>query len=150
MSDLNLFVCTGRLTKPAELKYLQSGSSVCSFSIACNQTFKNDKGEWAQRPDYFDCIIWGKYGESMMKHLAKGSLVTVSGRLKQDRWEKDGVKNSRLNVVVSNLSLLPTGKKDLNSAESAGPSSEPIEHNEPAESVRDDAENSNSAAYDLF
>lgn len=150
MSDLNLFVCTGRLTRPAELKYLQGGSCVCSFSLACNQTFKNDQGQWEKRPDYFECIIWGKYGESMTKHLSKGSLVTVSGRLKQERWEKDGIKNSRLTVVVSDLSLLPSGKKDLSSAESTGPSSEPIEHNEPVDSVNNDAENSNSAAYDLF
>lgn len=147
MSDLNLFVCTGRLTKSAELKYLQSGSCLCNFSIACNQTFKNEMGEWEKRPDYFDCVIWGKYGESMVKHLSKGSLVTVSGRLKQDRWEKDGVKQFRYNVVVSDLSLLPTGKKDLNTSSPAESfDNEPIVHNESAEETA----NADGAAFDLF
>lgn len=113
MSDMNFVCITGRLTKAAELKYLQSGTCVCNFSIACNDSIKSkeDDNKWESRPDFFDCFIFGKYGESMHKHLSKGRLISITGRLKQDRWQKDGQTQSKISIKVAEIHLTPTGNK---------------------------------------
>lgn len=112
MSDTNLTVLEGRLTRSAELKYSKNNCAICTFSIANNESVKGPDGNWTNLANFFDCVIYGKYGESMSKHLKKGRGVTVTGKLKQDRWEKDGQKYSRVTVKVQELSLSFDGKSN--------------------------------------
>jgi single-strand DNA-binding protein len=44
--------------------------------------------------------------------LTKGTQITVSGYLKQDRWEKDGQKQSRVQVVADMVQVPNVSKKD--------------------------------------
>lgn len=46
MSDLNLTVLTGRLTKNAEMSYTQNGNCICKFTLANNESRKDNNGEW--------------------------------------------------------------------------------------------------------
>lgn len=130
MSDTNVFICSGRLTKAAELKFLSTGS-VCNFSLAANYSYKSN-GEWVSRPDYFDCAIWGKYGESLAKSLTKGRLITIQGRLKQDRWEKNGIHYSKISVIVSEVNFAPMKKNSDNDTEYVS-TEEPMPTEAPAE-----------------
>ena len=76
MTDLNKFTATGRITANAELKYTQSGTACTTFSIAVNKSYKKDD-TWEERVNFFNCTIWGKYGESMQKHLVKGKQIVI-------------------------------------------------------------------------
>lgn len=107
MSDTNTVVLEGRLTRSAELKYGKNNNAVVTFSIANNESIKNADGKWDSIPNFFDCVMFGKYAESMSKHLTKGRSINVTGRLKQDRWEKDGQKMSKVTVRVMDVSLGP-------------------------------------------
>lgn len=114
MTDTNVVVLKGRLTRTCELKYTQSQRPFVNFSIAVNDSIKNaNTGEWENRPSYFDVTVWGKYGESVAKYLVKGREVLVQGKLRQDRWQgSDGKTQSRINVISENLELLrePKGR----------------------------------------
>ena len=119
MSDLNQVALHGRLTRSAELKYLnnESHTAITEFSIANNKSRKADDGSWTSDVSYFDCHIWGKYGEAIQKNLTKGRPVNITGRLKQDRWTRDGKSYSKITVEVSEVDFLPTGKtNDQNNA----------------------------------
>mgnify|MGYP002510894529 CR=1 FL=1 len=59
---------------------------------------------------FIDCEIWGKTAENLKDKLVKGKQVCVRGYLKQDRWEKDGQKQSRLKVIAESVQLLGGGK----------------------------------------
>lgn len=109
MSDLNQVILRGRLTRSAELKYLPNANrtAITEFSIANNKSRKNDDGTWSSDVSYFDCHIWGKYGEALQKNLTKGRAVCIIGRLKQDRWERDGQTYSKVSVDVSEVDFLP-------------------------------------------
>ncbi len=102
--NTNVVVLTGRCVRPAELKYTTGGLPICTFSIAVNERSKND-GEYYDRPNYFDITVFGNYGKTMQPYLTKGREVTVTGRLHQDRWESDGQKYSRINIIAENLEL---------------------------------------------
>lgn len=111
MSDINVVVLVGRLTRDSELKYTPSGYAICRFSIAVNRSKKQDEG-WVDEPHYFDIEFYGKSAEGLSKYLLKGRQVAVQGELRQDRWEKDGQQRSKVVVVASTirpLGSLPQG-----------------------------------------
>ena len=103
MNGLNSMTLGGNLTKDPELRYTSGGTPVLSMSVAVNESRKDENGEWSDYPNYIDMILFGRRAESVSDYLSKGTYVAVTGRLHQDRWEKDGQKRSKLEVVVDNI-----------------------------------------------
>jgi len=108
MADLNRVTLVGRLTRDAELKSISSGTSVCKFSLAVNRAIKSGD-EWKEEASFFDVVLWGRRGEALTQYLTKGKTVGVDGELRQDRWEQDGQKRSKVEIVASNVMLLGGG-----------------------------------------
>ncbi len=108
MTNLNIVVLQGNLTKDPEFRNIQSGAAVCSFSIASNrQWFDKQSGQKKEEVSYVDCEAWGKTAELVNQYLKKGRGCIVEGRLKQDRWQtNDGQNRSRLKVVAENVQFL--------------------------------------------
>ena len=104
--SLNSVNIMGNLTRDPELRYTPSGKSVCSLSIANNRVYTKGS-EKVQEVSYFDVEVWGPAGENCAKFLSKGSGIIVEGRLKQDRWEKDGKTQSRVRISANNVHFLP-------------------------------------------
>lgn len=104
-NDLNSVAIVGRLTRDAEVRYSQSGSAVASLSIAVNHSRK-DGDQWISEVDYFDVSLFGKQAEALRSYLTKGKQIAVQGALRQDRWEKDGQKFSKVKINASNIELL--------------------------------------------
>lgn len=109
MKDTNQVITVGRLTRDAELKYTNSGVAVCSFSIAVN-TSKKSGDQWVDEANFFDVTQFGQMAESVHQFLKKGQQVCVTGHLKQDRWETDGQKRSKISIIAEFVQLLG-GKK---------------------------------------
>jgi single-strand DNA-binding protein len=94
---LNTFNITGNLTADGEIKQV-GDSNVINFSIANNdESKKKDDGNYENIASFFNCTYWSKTGK-MVNHLKKGKTVSLSGKLKQERWEKDGVNHSRVTL----------------------------------------------------
>ena len=109
MTDNNVVSINGRLTREAELRFSTSGTVILRFSIAVNRSVK--KGDkWEDEASFFDCVMFGKMAESINKYLEKGKQVSIIGELVQNRWEKDGEKRSKVEIIVNKLQLL--GGKD--------------------------------------
>ena len=110
--DINSVNLIGRLTKDADLSYSGSGSAILNFSIAVDHRKKSDG---STDTSFFNCKAFGKLGESLGKYLTKGKQVGVKGYLKQDRWEKDGQKQSRVCINCDEIELL--GGRETSSAD---------------------------------
>ena len=108
-ANINTVVITGNLTSDPEVRYIGSGTAVVDLGIAVNSREKQGD-EWVDRADFFDVTVWGKQAESCGQYLSKGSPVAVQGRLRLDRWEKDGAKRSKVKIVATSIQFLPTGK----------------------------------------
>ncbi len=102
MNNVNLI---GRLTRDAELKYTGGGLAIASFSLAVNQR-KRQGDKWVDEAHYFDCTLFGKQAESLQQYLTRGKQVGITGRLQQERWERDGQKRSKVSIVVNEIDLL--------------------------------------------
>lgn len=135
--SLNSVNIMGNLTRDPELKYIPSGKSVCSLSIANNRVYTS-KGEKVTEVSYFDVEVWGPAGENCAKYLTKGSGIIVEGRLKQDRWEKDGKTQSRVRISANSIHFLP--KKGDRPSNGNEPS--------PAGVASDDNQSSSDIAWD--
>jgi len=110
MSNINQVCIEGNLTRAAELSHWQDGKPYCRFTIASNESYKDQNGQWQDVTSFIDCMCTGNYAESMSKHLLKGRRLTVTGRLKQQRWTDDaGNKHYNIFVKVRDISLAPGG-----------------------------------------
>jgi single-strand DNA-binding protein len=108
MTDINHVVLVGRLTRDSETKYTAAGQAVCKFSIAVNR--KRKVGDaWEDEANYFDIVLWGRQAEAINKYLVKGKQIGVDGELRLDRWEQDGQKRSKVEIVANNIQLLGGG-----------------------------------------
>lgn len=102
----------------------EKGTARLSFNIAVND-YKKVNGEYTNVAYFFDVVLWGKQAEAIKSYLAKGKTVGVSGKLIQDRWEKDGQKFSKVYINADNVQLLGgKGKGNGTEKTSASPSTD--------------------------
>ena len=120
-SDINSVVLVGRLTRDAEMRYLPSGSAVASFSLALTCS-KKDGEQWVEESHFFDVSYFGRGAEGVKPYLTKGKQVAIQGSLRQDRWEKDGQRFSKVKIVANSVELLGS-RSDARSESSSSYSS---------------------------
>ena len=101
--DLNKTILIGRLTKDAELTYTAGGVAIANLSIAVDHMKKKDG---SSDVSFVICKAFGKLAENLKTYLVKGKQIAITGFLKQERWEKDGQKQSRLIVNCEEIQLL--------------------------------------------
>jgi len=119
MNDTNFFVLIGRITRDAEIRYSNGGMAISQFSIAVNTTKKNGDS-YEDEVNFFDSALFNKRAESLNQYLTKGQQVAITGVLKQDRWEQEGQKRSKVKLICNDIQLLG-GKQ--NSQQNQAPSS---------------------------
>lgn len=105
MNDVNSVVLIGRLTKDADIKYLQSDTAVLNFSLAVNESVKNGNS-WSERANFFDITFYGLQGEGLRRYLGKGKKIAITGTLQQQRWQKEGQTKSKIVVIAKTIQLL--------------------------------------------
>jgi single-strand DNA-binding protein len=107
----NKVILIGNLTKDPELRYTPQGTPVCTIRLASSTKYKSGDS-MKEETLFIDCIVWGKQGESVAQHLAKGRTVLVEGRLQERRWESDGQQKSKFEVVAQTVKFLSSSKKE--------------------------------------
>ena len=105
MASFNRVILVGNLTRDPELRYIPSGTAVSDIGLAVNDRIKRGD-QWVDEATFVDITLWGRTAEIANEYLSKGSPVLIEGRLKLDRWEKDGQKHSKLKVVGDRLQML--------------------------------------------
>ncbi|MHB1361995.1 MAG: single-stranded DNA-binding protein [Thermoleophilia bacterium] len=107
MASINRVTLVGNLTRDPELRTTPNGKSVCTLGLAVNERYKNESGEWIEKPNFFDIVVWGAQAESCSQYLAKGRQVAVDGRLSFRSWEaQDGSKRSKVEVIANTVQFL--------------------------------------------
>ncbi|MGI6432498.1 MAG: single-stranded DNA-binding protein [Sphaerochaetaceae bacterium] len=127
-NDTNIVVLVGRLTRDCELRFTNSGYAVGRFSLAVNR-IKRSGDQREEEVSFFDIVVWGKQAEALSPYLTKGKQVSLSGELRQNRWEQEGQSRSRVEVVANSIQLLggsPTSQEQgYRRSETEAPASRP-------------------------
>lgn len=98
--NINTVTFTGRLTADGELKTSKAGAAFCNFRMAVNDVSEDDTL-------FLSVVIFGKMAEALAPSLTKGKLVGVSGKLREEKYEKDGEKRTALSVLANSVQLGP-------------------------------------------
>ena len=106
--SINRVNVSGNLTRDPELRATQGGTSVLRIGLAVNDRARNQQtGEWEDRANFVDCVVFGKRAEALAGMLAKGQRVAIDGRLRYSSWEaQDGSRRSKLEVVVEEIEFM--------------------------------------------
>ena len=112
---MNKLTIIGNLTRDPETRVTQSGSSVCSFTVAVNRRWQDDK------TDFFRVSVWNKTGETCQKYLAKGRKVAVTGPVSVSTYTgQDGKAYANLEVMAQDVEFLtPKGEQQAAQANAA-------------------------------
>lgn len=100
---INKAILIGNITKDIELKALQNGTKVASFSIATNRTYKDTHGNKQESVEYHNIVSFGKQAEVIAQYCNKGDSIYVEGRITTRSWDKEGVKMYRTEITLENF-----------------------------------------------
>ncbi len=103
----NNVTITGNATREPELRFTPSGQAVANFGVAVNRRWQNRQTqEWEEAVSFIDVTAWAQLAENIAETVAKGTRVTVTGRLDQRSWEtQDGDKRSKVEVVADDVAI---------------------------------------------
>jgi len=107
MANLNKVFLMGNMTRDPQVSIIPSTQNqVCDFGLAVNRTWTGPDGIKKEEVTFVDCTAFGKTAETLAKYKKKGDPLFVEGRLKLDQWEKDGIKHSRMRVIIDSFQFL--------------------------------------------
>ena len=97
----------GNLGADPEMVILENGSKLAKFSIATNETYKNQEGEKVTDTQWHNVVAWGKLAEIAENFLVKGKEVMIEGKLVNRSYEtKEGAKRYVTEVKCTDLLML--------------------------------------------
>lgn len=97
----------GHVGNAPEIVNLESGKKLAKFSIATNETYKNNKGEKITDTQWHNIVAWGKTAELVENYVPKGKEIGIEGKLTSRSYEdKDGIKKYFTEIVCNELLLL--------------------------------------------
>jgi single-strand DNA-binding protein len=107
---LNKVMAIGNLGSDPELRTTGGGSSVCSFSLAVNESwFDKASNERKERTEWMKIVVWGKSAENCAKYLRKGSKAFVEGRIQTREWQdQSGNKRHTTEIVANSVQFIDT------------------------------------------
>src|SRR6201987_230150 len=106
--SVNKVILVGNLGKDPEVKYTPQGTPVAKITLASNERFKGKDGQWQDRTEWHNVVLWQRLAEIAGEYLKKGGKVYIEGRLQTRSWDDktSGQKKYMTEVVASDLILL--------------------------------------------
>jgi len=138
---INKAILIGRLGKDPEMKYTPSGTAVASFSIATNYSVKDGDGNYTDKTDWHNIVVFGRRAEFAGEYMSKGRLVYIEGRIQTRSWEdQNGNKKYMTEIISSDVQLLgskgeSTSKETEEPAPDAQPKDVPAQEDEEADDL---------------
>ena len=119
--SVNKVILVGNLGKDPDIKYTPSGVAVAKITVATNERHKEKNGEWQERAEWHNVVLWQRLVEITGEYLTKGSKVYIEGRLHTRCWDdkQTNQKKYATEVVASDLVLL-SGLGNGGTADSSG------------------------------
>jgi single-strand DNA-binding protein len=106
--SVNKVILIGNLGKDPEVKFTPSGTPVAKVTLATNERYKDKNGEWQDRTEWHNLVLWQRQAEIAGEYLKKGSKVYIEGRLQTHSWDDKQTNQKRYmtEVIVQDLVLL--------------------------------------------
>jgi single-strand DNA-binding protein len=108
MASVNKVILIGNLGKDPEVKYTPSGMAVARFSIATNERVKDKDGNWGDRTEWHNIVLFDRKAEVAGEYLKKGRTVYIEGSIRTNSWDdkETGQKKYRTEIIGNQMVLL--------------------------------------------
>lgn len=118
--SVNKVILIGNLGKDPEVKYTPQGTAVAKFSLATTDRYKDREGNWQDRTEWHNIVLWQRLAEIAGEYLKKGSKVYIEGAIRTNSWDdkQTGEKKYRTEIIGNDLVLL--GGRGESSGEEGG------------------------------
>ena len=110
--SLNKVMLIGNVGRDPEMRYIQSGDAVTSFSVATNRRWTGADGQPHEETEWHNIVAWRKLAEQCNEYLNKGRKVYIEGRLQTRSYDKDGVKHFRTEIIADTMIMLDQRPRD--------------------------------------
>lgn len=117
----NKIILIGNLTKDPDVRYTPGGTPVTTMRLAVTSKYKQGD-EMKDDTLFIDAVVFGKQAENCGQYLSKGNPVLVEGRLRERKWESDGTKKSKVEVIANSVRFLPKRESRQPGAAEGSPS----------------------------
>ena len=113
VGSVNKAILLGNLGRDPEIRSMQSGAKMASFSIATSKRWKDrNTQEQKEKTSWHNIVVFGDgLVDIVEKYVKKGSKIYVEGEIQTRKWQdKDGNDRYTTEVILqgynSNLTLL--------------------------------------------
>jgi single-strand DNA-binding protein len=107
---MNTVSLIGRFARDPELKYTQSGTAICNFTLAVRNPFSKEN-----EADFIRCVAWGNVAELVAEKHEKGNMIGVEGRIATRSYENnEGNKVFVTEVNINSIHFIQTRDYDDN------------------------------------
>ena len=105
--SFNKVILIGNVGKDPEVRHLETGIAVASFTLATTERYKNRNGELQDQTEWHNIVCWRNLAELSEKYIKKGAQIFVEGKIRTRSWaDQTGAKRSTTEIVADNIRLL--------------------------------------------
>ncbi len=125
MAGVNKAILIGNLGKDPEVRQLESGVKVATFSLATSETYKTKDGNKVEQTEWHNIVLWRGLAEVAEKYLKKGNPLYVEGRIRTRSWEdKEGNRRYTTEIIGDNMTMLSSRRDNESSQQTPPPPAE--------------------------
>ncbi|MDZ7796078.1 MAG: single-stranded DNA-binding protein [Candidatus Marinimicrobia bacterium] len=130
-NSMNKVILVGRLGQNPEQRATPTGTAVTNFSMATNETYKTQNGEYTDNTEWHRCVSFGKTAEYIGNFFTKGRLVYVDGRIRTRKWtDSNNVTRYSTEILIDTAMLLDRGSQSDSGVYTPPPKKENRQSNE--------------------
>lgn len=119
MSGVNKVILVGHLGKDPEVRHLEGGATVATFTLATTESYTTRDGRKVDQTEWHNVVVWRGLADVASKYLQKGKLVYVEGKIRTRSYDdKEGNKRYVTEIVADNFTMLGRKGDDQNGGNS--------------------------------
>lgn len=108
----NKILLIGHVGVDPIMRTFEDGKVVANFTVAVNDRFKNQKGEWIDEVQWFTIVAWSYLAMFADRNLTKGTEVVLEGRLMNKIFfDKNDMKRTAVEIMLTDIALI--GRSNL-------------------------------------
>lgn len=109
---VNKVILIGNLGADPELRYTGSGTAVANIRLATNESYKDAAGEWVERTEWHNIVVWARLAEICNEYLKKGSRVYFEGSLQTRSYDDRDGNTKYITEIKAREMLMLSSKGD--------------------------------------
>ncbi len=104
---INKVILVGNVGKDPEVRHLQNGTPVATFSLATTETYKDKSGNRVSNTEWHNIVAWRGLADITEKFIKKGHPLYIEGKITNRSYDaQDGSKRYITEIVANEIKML--------------------------------------------